>query len=246
MNAKANVKDVLNKILTVVLVIVLILVAALSFVMIASSQNDGVADIFGYSPIVIYDTKSMEPDITASDLVIVKAQDHTALKEGDIISFWAFVDGQKTIITHEIVEVVNGGTDTVSYQTQGKNRETNPLRDQDPQNATQQPNIHPEDIIGVYATKIPGLGAVMNFLKTPMGILICLVIPIALIFLWQLYRVIALAMAVHREEQAKKNAEMSEDEKQRVIEEYLRKQQEENATKSSEESEATDNIASEE
>jgi len=217
-------KKVLNTILTVFLVIVLIIVALISVVMIISSKNDGVADVFGYSPIVIYDTKSMEPKFSSSDLVIVKKIDEdTVLKEKDIISFWGFIDGSKGIITHRIVEVVENPDGTVAYQTKGDN---NSLVDQDPMNANLQPNIYPEDIIGVYVTQIPGLGAAMNFLKTPMGILICLVIPIALIFLWQLYRVIRLAMEVHREETAKKSAEMSEVEKQKVIEEYLRQQQE--------------------
>ncbi len=221
-------KKVLNTILTVFLVIVLVLVAFVSVVMIISSQNDGVADIFGYSPLVIHDTKSMEPQFTSSDLVIVKSIDEdTVLKENDIISFWGFVDGGKGIITHRIVEVVTLEDGTSVYQTKGDN---NSLVDQDPMNVNLQPNIYPEDIIGVYVTQIPGLGAAMNFLKTPLGILICLVIPIALIFLWQLYRVIRLAMEVHREETAKKNAEMSEAEKQKVIEEYLRQQQENGGT----------------
>lgn len=217
-------KKVLNTILTVFLVMVLIAVTLISVVMIISSKNDGVANIFGYSPIVIYDTKSMEPTFTSSDLVIVELIDEdTVLKENDIISFWGFVDGYKSIITHRIVEVIPTANGDVCYKTKGDN---NALSDQDPLNNNMQNDIYHDDIIGVYATQIPGLGSFMNFIKTPTGILVCFVIPIALIFLWQLYRVIRLALALHREESAKKNAEMSEEEKQRVIEEYLRKQQE--------------------
>ena len=216
-------KKVLNMLLTVFLVIVLIAVTVISVVMIVSSKNDGVANIFGYSPIVIYDTKSMEPTFSSSDLVIVEIIDEdTVLKENDIISFWGFVDGYKSIITHRIVEVNAMANGDVCYTTKGDN---NALSDQDPLNENMQNDVFRNDIIGVYATQIPGLGSFMNFIKTPTGILVCFVIPIALIFLWQLYRVIRLAMALHREESAKKNAEMSEEEKKRVIEEYLRQQQ---------------------
>jgi signal peptidase len=216
-------KKILDNVLTVILVIVLILMSALSLMLIVSSANDGVASVFGYSPIVLYDTKSMEPTFGAQDLIIVKKQDASELEAGEIISFWGFVDGQRSIITHRIHEVLVLNDGSYAYQTKGDNNE---LVDQDPMNTYRQMDIYPEDIIGVYVTHISGFGSVLNFVKSPTGVLVCLVIPIALVFLWQLYRVIRLAMAYHREQQAEKNAEMSEAEKQKIIEEYLRKQQE--------------------
>lgn len=223
-------KKIWDTIVTIVLVIILVVMAALSLMLIVSASNDGVASVFGYSPITLYDTKSMEPTFGANDLIVVKKQDASALKEEDIISFWGFVDGNKCIITHRIVEVKQLDDGTYCYQTQGDNRETNALRDQDPMNEYRQPDIYPEDIIGVYQFKISGFGTVLNFIKSPTGILVCMVIPIALIFLWQLVKVIKMAMALHRDSQAKKNAEMSEEEKKRVIEEYLRTQQAAEAT----------------
>ena len=216
-------KKILDNVLTVILVIVLILMSALSLMLIVSSANDGVASAFGYSPIVLYDTKSMEPTFGAQDLIIVKKQDASQLEAGEIISFWGLVDGQRSIITHRIHEVIVLDDSSYCYRTKGDNNE---LVDQDPMNTYRQVDIYPEDIIGVYVTHIAGFGSVLNFIKSPTGVLVCLVIPIALIFLWQLYRVIRLAMAYHREQQAQKNAEMSEEEKQKIIEEYLRKQQE--------------------
>ncbi len=225
-------KKVLDNVLTVVLVIVLILMSALSLLLIVSSANDGVASAFGYSPIVLYDTKSMEPTFGADDLIIVKKQDASELEAGDIISFWGIVDGSRSIITHRIYEVITLDDGSYAYQTKGDNNE---LVDQDPMNTFRQVDIYPEDVIGVYVTHIAGFGSVLNFIKSPTGVLVCLVIPIALIFLWQLYRVIRLAMAYHREQQAQKNAEMSEEEKQKIIEDYLRKQQESAQTPPTEE-----------
>jgi len=216
-------KKVLDNVLTIVLVIVLILMSALSLMLIISSANDGVANVFGYSPIVLYDTKSMEPTFGADDLVIVKKEDASELEAGEIISFWGLVDGQRSIITHRIYEVIIKDDGSYCYQTKGDNNE---LVDQDPMNIYRQVDIYPEDVIGVYVTHIAGFGSVLNFIKSPTGVLVCLVIPIALIFLWQLVRVIRLAMAYHREQQAEKNAQMSEEEKKKVIEEYLRQQQE--------------------
>lgn len=222
-------KKILDNVLTVLLVIVLVFMSVLSIMLIVSASNDGVASAFGYAPITLYDTKSMEPFFGANDLIIVKKQDASQLKEGDIISFWGFVDAQKCIITHRIVEVKQLEDGTYAYQTQGDNRETNPMRDQDPMNEFRQPDIYPEDIIGVYQFKIAGFGNVLNFIKSPTGILVCMVIPLALIFLWQLVRVIKMAMVYHRETVAMKNTEMSEEEKQRVIAQFLREQQEKQA-----------------
>lgn len=214
-------KKALDTILTIILVIVLVLVGLISIMLISSSANDGVASVFGYSPIVLYDTKSMEPTFGADDLIIVKKQDASDLKEGDIISFWGFVDNQRSIITHRIHEVIVLNDGTYCYQTKGDN---NDLVDQDPMNTFRQVDIYPEDVIGVYVTHIGGFGKVLNFIKSPNGILVCFVIPLALLLFWQIARVIRLAMKMHREVQAEKPAEITEEEKKRVIEEYLRSQ----------------------
>ncbi len=220
-------KKTLDTIITIVLVVILVFMAVASLMMITSSASDGIASVFGYSPITIYDTKSMEPFFGSNDLVIVKKTDGQDLKVDDIISFWGIVDGSKNIITHRIVEVVEQPDGTVAYRTKGDN---NDLMDQDEFNDFRQPDIMPEDIIGVYVTHIGGFGTVLSFIKSPTGILVCMVIPIALIFLWQLVKVIRIAMAMKYEKQAQQNAEMNEEEKQRVIEEYLRAQQETAAT----------------
>ena len=221
-------KKTLDTVLTIALVIVLVLMSLLSlFLLISSASNDGVASVFGYSPIVLYDTKSMEPTFGAKDLVIVKQQDPSKLEAGEIISFWGFVDGNRSIITHRIHEVVVLEDGSYEYITKGDNNE---LTDQDPHNDYGQDNIRPIDVIGVYVMHIPGFGSALNFIKSPTGVLVCLVIPIALVFLWQLYRVIRLAMAYHREQQAVKNSEMNEEQKQKIIEEYLRQQQALNAS----------------
>jgi len=215
-------KKILDTILTVILVIILVFMAIVSIMMITSSASDGVASVFGYSPITLYDTKSMEPTFGANDLIIVKKQDASELKEGDIISFWGIVDGAKSIITHRIVEVIELPDGTYAYQTKGDN---NDLVDQDPFNNFRQPDITPDDVIGVYVTHISGFGTVLNFIKSPTGILVCMVIPIALIFIWQLIKVIRIATAMRREADGNTGKELSEEEKQRVIEEYLRSQQ---------------------
>lgn len=222
-------KKALDTILTIILVIVLVLVGMISLMLISSSANDGVANVFGYSPIVLYDTKSMEPTFGADDLIIVKKQDASQLKEGDIISFWGFIDGQRSIITHRIHEVIALDDGTYCYQTKGDN---NDLVDQDPMNTFRQVDIYPEDVIGVYVTHVKGFGTVLNFIKSPNGILICFVIPLALLMFWQISRVIRLAMKMHRDAQAEKSAQLSEEEKKRVIEEYLRAQNGENGAES--------------
>ena len=214
-------KKVLSTIGTIVLVIIVVIMVLISGLMIISSSNNGVASVFGYSPIVLKDTKSMEPFLTSNDLVIIKEQDASHLEKGQIISFWGLIGNQKSLITHRIYNVITLDDGTCVYETKGDNNTT---YDQDPMNENRQLAITPDDIVGVYQTHIPGLGAVFGFVQTPNGMLFCVVIPLGLLFLWQLYRVIAMALRMHRDSVAEKSAELSETEKQRVIAEYLQKQ----------------------
>ena len=75
----------------------------------------------------------------------------------------------------------------------------------------------------------------MGFLQTQKGFFICILIPMAIFFLFELYKFIFAVMEVKK---AGNNSDLDEEEiKRRAIEEYLaEKEQEENTAKNSEES----------
>ena len=197
------------------------------FVFSAQKDADGVPSLFGNSYISIV-SDSMAPEIRTGDMIVVKKvsgmPEAAQCKEGDIITFYSSQDingdGKvgNDIETHQIVKVreANG---FVYYTTMGTNEEySHGLTD---------PEILSSSVIGIYTgTKIPGLGSVISFLGSSTGFLVCIVIPLAIFFLYELVRFIVLFIKVKGPKEAKAgiSAEDEEEIKRRAIEEYLAKQ----------------------
>ncbi len=129
------------------------------------SNNEKVPSVFGYKPFIVL-SGSMESDIRKGDLIITKETDPSSLKTNDII---AFRDAEKTITTHRIIEIVtNDGKNY--FITKGDN------------NSTQDLNLVAlEDVEGIYVTRIPGIGSMMNSLSKPTTIMV-LIFGITAIF----------------------------------------------------------------
>ena len=78
------------------------------------------------------------------------------------------------------------------------------------------------DIIGKWTNvKISGFGKVMNFLRTKTGFFVCIVIPMAVFFLVELYKFIVTLIEVKKPELTEED---EEEIKKRAIEEYLASQ----------------------
>ena len=212
-------KKVLKIIANVLVWIILILALLVTIMVFSSGRNNGVANLLGYIPMTV-ESDSMKPTFKKDDLIICKEVDDVyALQEGDVITFWTIIDGQRVKNTHRIV-AINEIDNTRSFVTRGDN---NPQDDTVPASAN--------DIIGKWTdVKLGGFGKVMNFLRTKTGFFICIVIPMAVFFLVELYKFIVTLV------EFKKPALTDEDEeeiKKRAIEEYLatQKQEEENKNK---------------
>ena len=201
------------------------LVTVLTFV--STNAKDGVPSIFGKS-IVSVQSPSMDGDKEGSfkqgDLLIVTkiSQDEALdLDVGTIISYRApmdiNVDGQTgDINTHRIISKRETEGGIVYYQTQG---DAEPLPDAYELRCT--------DVVAVYNghSRLAGMGAVADFLKSSIGFLLIVVIPMALFFMYELYNLIKIVM----EQKMKKAAagvstETEEEIKRRAIEEYLAQQ----------------------
>ena len=188
--------------------IVLIFALLITIIVFSSGRNNGVANLFGYIPLTV-ESDSMKPTFSKNDLIICKEiDDLNKLKEGDVITFWTIIDGRRVKNTHRIVGV-NNGEGAMSFITRGDN---NPVDDTSPAYAS--------DIIGKWTnTKISGFGKFMSFLRTKKGFFICILIPMALFFLFELYKFIVALIEVKRPEPAEQLDE--EEIKRRAIEEYL-------------------------
>lgn len=208
-------KKVVGIVINVILWLFVVFAALTTVVVFTGTSNNGVGNLFGYMPFSIQ-TQSMEPTIKAGDVVIGKEVDFNTLKEGDIITYWTTVDEQKILNTHRITKVISNGKGSVpSFKTKGDN---NQIEDEY--------TVAAADIVGKYNSKISGLGKAVDFLETQKGFFICIVLPLILFFLYQLYHFIKVIVTV-KQENAGLSKEDEEELKKKAVEEYLAKQKEE-------------------
>ena len=208
-------KKVVGIVINVILWLFVVFAALTTVVVFTGTSNNGVGNLFGYMPFSIQ-TQSMEPTIKAGDVVIGKEVDFNTLKEGDIITYWTTVDEQKILNTHRITKVISNGKGSVpSFKTKGDN---NQIEDEY--------TVAAADIVAKYNSKISGLGKAVDLLETQKGFFICIVLPLILFFLYQLYHLIKVIVTV-KQENAGLSKEDEEELKKKAVEEYLAKQKEE-------------------
>lgn len=213
-------KKTLSIVGNVILWVFVVLAAALTITVFTAQKNEaGLPNLFGKMPVSIL-SDSMAPTFKAGDLIMDKAltlEEKSKLAVGDVITYAVDLnnDGIAEINTHRIVEVVQDGG-YVYYVTKGDNEKTNPINDDY--------QVRYDQVQGIYTgAKIGGLGKVMNFLSSSKGFLICIVVPLIIFFLYELYRFIVAVMAVKGK--GRLTAEEEEALKKQAVEEYLKEQQ---------------------
>ncbi len=146
-------------------VLVGILTVNVSIMIQANTDKDKVPSVFGYKPFIVL-SGSMETEIKVGDLIITKIVDPTTLKVDDVI---AFRDNEGTVTTHRIIEIVNReGVDY--FITKGDN------------NTSQDQNlVELSDVEGIYVTRIPSIGNILNGLANPTTIII-VILGITVVF----------------------------------------------------------------
>lgn len=203
-----------------ILIVVLILFSVvISISSITAKANNGVPDVFGYTPFSVQ-TDSMKPTLVKGDYIFIEDCDPENLQVGDVISYFTIIDGTRVINTHRIVEV-NKENDLIQYRTQGDNKETNPEVDK--------LMVSPGDVIGKYnGTKIPVLGAVIDYLSTQLGFFLVILLPVLLFTVYQIYKLVAVIMYNQKVDVINAAKETASDEvKEAIIAEYLAKQNKE-------------------
>lgn len=146
-------------------ILVPILVINLYIMIQSTTNNEKVPSVFGYKPFIVL-SGSMESEIHKGDLIITKNVDPKTLKIDDVI---AFRDAEETVTTHRIIDIVENEGVTY-FITKGDN------------NNTQDMNlVEYEDVEGIYVTRFPGIGSMMNTLSEPTTVLV-LVLGITIIF----------------------------------------------------------------
>lgn len=91
------------------------------FLIVISSDSNQKSYIFGFKAYII-ETNSMEPELKAGDMIIVKKCETDSIKVGDIITFRR----ENEHITHRVVEI---NALTKSYSTKGDNNSISDVQD---------------------------------------------------------------------------------------------------------------------
>lgn len=224
-----------KKILSITLNVIIWLFVAFSvlitvLVFSAQKSEDGVPSVFGKSLVTI-STDSMKPVYKSGDLVFMEKlteEEKHNLKVGDIITFHAPIDINGDGIIGDINTHRIDSIEGITYVTKGDN---NLIADNEGDNKY---TVHPSDVIGICKEngKIGGLGNVISFLRSSLGFFLCIVLPLILFFLYELYNFVSIVVT----ERAKRTAETApavdeEEIKRRAVEEYIAKQKDEEEIK---------------
>lgn len=150
------------KIVSVIISVILALLLVSNLYLIINKHflKNPYPNIFGYSTAVVI-SGSMEPNISVNDMIIIKEQNE--YKKGDVISF---IDG-KSLVTHRIADVTDAG-----FITKG---DANNAEDKDP--------VTSKQIAGKVVFTIPYVGLVLEYLQSPLGIMILILGAFAIIAL---------------------------------------------------------------
>lgn len=161
----------LKKIVSIIVLILLLPVLIVNSVILINSYTkpDEIPSFMGWKPFIVL-SGSMETEIKTGDIVVVKEVPIEDVKLNDVIAFKE--DG--IVITHRIVEIKEDNG-VKKYITKGDNN-----------NVKDSGFVLKEQIEGVYQFRIEGLGNLAMFIQTPIGMLVCLSIPLGILLLIQM------------------------------------------------------------
>lgn len=165
--------DRLHRILTavgIVMCVILIPILIINCTLIVKSLiNKDEVPSFGRSLPLIVLTDSMYPEIKSGDLIICKTVDTADIEVGDVISFYDPAGNGTSVVTHEVVEILEEDG-KISFRTKGINNNT---EDRLP--------VPAEKVIAEYADiRIPGAGNIAIFMQRTEGLILCVILPIVL------------------------------------------------------------------
>lgn len=247
---KSNVKKTIDIVVNVILWLFVIFAVAVTVIAVSATGNKKNIPTIGGTCYLSVQSDSMnaqKPDWAGADkpsgfkkgdLIFGKyiADDNsliTSLQVGDVITYEYDMNKDGVISpgeynTHRIQSIHTSDGKVGYFETIGDNDEYS-------HGKTEQVPV--AKVIAVYTgKKIVGLGSALTFLSSRTGFGLCILLPLALFFGYELFVFIKTLLKVKNEGKKVITAEDEEAIKQRAIEEYLkRKQEEENSKKPSEE-----------
>jgi len=169
----------LFKFMIEIIIVLLVFLSIIEITYVLMKDENGVTHIGSYIPIPIKDD-TMEPTINMNDLIIdKKVSTPTKIKENDIINYFVIQGGNKEIKTGRVISVVNSNG-TIAWKVRGDN-----------QGESSVTTVLSNDLIGQFTnTKMLFAGAILSFAESQNGFIICIVVPLGLLFVIQIFKLI--------------------------------------------------------
>ncbi len=145
------------------LFLAIMIILLVMFVYQSFKKSSEPTSFFGYQPLTVL-SNSMNPSFETGDMLFVKKVDPTEVKVDDVITFKE--TGGK-LITHRVIEVINNSSE-IGFVTKGDN---NNVKDEEVVNG--------ENLIGKQTFIVPNAGYIAKFLRSPMGLILLILLPIA-------------------------------------------------------------------
>lgn len=137
-----KVKNIFNKTISILIILLLIILCLNTL----CTKSDLIFKLIGFRSYTVL-SGSMEPNINAGDLVIIKHKDKSNISIDDVVTF----KEDNKIITHRIIK------DSVEgYTTKGDNN-----------NVADSTLLHSENILGEVILTLPKIGYILAFLSKP-------------------------------------------------------------------------------
>lgn len=235
--AGVKVRKILNIVLDAVLYAFLVLCVFMLIVSLVSKRNDGAINIFGTEMRIVVspsmekseysvDVSGYEiKDIPVKSMVFVervpedaeKAKEwYSKLKVGDVLTFsYRFSLTEKLIVSHRITEITPTATGYIIC-LRGDNRVSDDANDKPqilytseadyPSNNSDYAMGH-NKIIGKVTGQSVVLGNISYVLSQPVGLACIIIVPCAIIIIWQIARVVIVLSAERRKKAALRLAE---------------------------------------
>ena len=196
------------KVISTVMVWLVVIVAVFMMVFTIVSVNTfnrNDRNLFGMRFYIVLSDSMSATDFDAGDLVVVKEVDPTTLKEGDIIAYQSQnSENYGATVTHKIRAKTTDAKGNPGFITYGT------TTDVDDETIVTYPFI-----LGKYKAALPNVGTFFQFLKTPQGYIICILIPFLMLIIYQGLNCVKIFKMYKAEQMAELQAEKDALEAQR-------------------------------
>jgi len=204
-----------NKAVGIITWVIVLLAFAVVLFTVISLRNGGTANrsLLGFRADVVLSDSMSATDFSAGDLIVTKwVSDPSTLKDGDIISFISQnSDSYGKVVTHKIRAKTTDHYGNPAFITYGT---TTDVDDEAP--------VPYSAIVGKYTFKIAGVGRFIEFLKTPTGYVVIVLIPFLIIIGVQAVRIFKQYREFKRAEERARAAYRKKMMRQRAENERMR------------------------